>query len=162
MRILKYPDPILNQKAKSVKKIDRSIHQLAKAMLELMYKENGVGLAANQVGKLVRLVVLNLTKNPSDEVILINPRIIKRTGEVEAPEGCLSVPGINMPVCRSAQVVCEATNLEGEKITFNATETLSRAIQHEIDHLNGILFINRLKPELVATLKEELSKKGYK
>lgn len=157
MKVLIYPHPSLRKKAKTVKQIDGNIRQLARQMLDLMYKEGGVGLAATQVGKPIRLIVVNLSKKPSDEIVLINPQINFSQGKIEEVEGCLSLPGISARVTRYQQIMGEAISLEGRQITFDFRDLLSRIIQHEIDHLDGILFIDRLtesaRKEIASQLK---------
>lgn len=151
-----YPDPRLRKKAKLVKEIDASIKDFVRQMFNLMYKQGGVGLAATQVGKLIRLVVINLTKKPSDEIVLINPKIDKKTGEIKDTEGCLSLPGLTAKVRRYRRIVCRAIDLEGKEFSIDTDlyvppkeaedrpSLLARALQHEIDHLDGILFIDYL------------------
>lgn len=169
LRILTYPHPALRKKAKPVNRIDESIRHLARAMLGLMYKENGVGLAATQVGKLVRLIVINTTKKPTDEIILINPRIEKTSGLIQEPEGCLSFPGLSARVSRHKRIICRATDINGKEIFIDTGLTvsddkkpapclLSRVIQHEIDHLDGIVFIDHLSPEDKESLSDALRK----
>lgn len=142
LNIIKAGDKILKQKAEPVGKIDRKIKQLLDDMAQTMYKADGVGLAAPQVGISLRIVVIDA----GDGLIeLINPIIIEKKGLETASEGCLSVPGIWGDVERASEVTVEALNREGKKIRMTGTGLLGRAFQHEIDHLEGILFIDLAK-----------------
>jgi peptide deformylase len=116
-------------------------------MFELMYAANGIGLAANQVALPYRLFVLNLGGEEGgreEELVFLNPEILKRKGSIEGEEGCLSLPGLYAPVKRAAEVVVEAFDLQGNVFEYDLSELASRAVQHEIDHLDGVLFIDRL------------------
>jgi len=163
IKVIKYPHPALRKKAKPIIKIDKSIITLAQQMLDVMYKEGGVGLAAPQVGKSIRMVVINLTKKPSDAIVLINPKIEKKTGKLHESEGCLSVPGVTAEVIRCKGVVCKALNLEDKEIVIDTetadpkvAEVLARVIQHELDHLDGILFIDYLSDSQKEALGKQL------
>lgn len=137
------PDPVLRQKAVRVPEIDKSIIQLVDDMIMTMQKSEGVGLAAPQVGVSLRVITLQM---PDQEPFcIINPEITKRNGEVELMEGCLSVPGYQGEVIRSVSIVAKGLNLKGEKIKIKAGGLLSQAIEHETDHLDGILYIDRLE-----------------
>ena len=144
-------DPILRQKAKRVRTIDDSIQKLIDDMIETMRDAPGVGLAANQVGVLLRVLVMEIPElddreNPQrDLYVLINPQIVKRSGERDLDEGCLSVPGYKAVVRRSVDVTVKGLNREGKQIRIKAKDDLlAEAIEHEIDHLNGILYIDHL------------------
>ena len=141
MRIV--PDPILRQKAKRVRTINASIQRLIADMVETMHDAQGVGLAANQVGVLQRVIVIQL---PEDEEprVFINPKIIRRESEREVEEGCLSIPGYRGLVRRSVKVLAKGLNGKGEEVRVNADELLAQALEHEIDHLDGTLYIDRL------------------
>lgn len=163
IKIIKYPHPVLRKKAKPILKIDKTIAGLAQQMLDAMYKEGGVGLAAPQVGKSIRMIVINLTKKPSDAIVLINPRIEKKTGKIQEAEGCLSLPGLTAEVTRCKGVVCRARNLEDKDIVIDTetiepkvAEVLARVIQHESDHLDGILFIDYLSDSQKKALSRQL------
>ena len=133
-------DAILRKKSKYVNNIDEKILQLLDDMVETMYKENGVGLAAPQVGILRRIIVVDI----GDGLIkLINPEIIEQEGEQEDTEGCLSIPGIIAEVKRPYKVKVKALNEDGENVEIEATGLLARAFCHEVDHLDGILFIDK-------------------
>ena len=137
------PDPLLRAKAKRIRKIDNSIVRLADDMVETMRYHNGVGLAANQVGVLKRVVVLEV---PEDFLrVLINPEIIKKNGEREVEEGCLSVPGYRGLVTRSIWVKARSLSIDGAEIRLKAEGLLAQALEHEIDHLNGIVYVDHLK-----------------
>ena len=135
-------DPVLRQKAKKVSRIDNSIQQLIDDMVETMQQANGVGLAAPQVGVSLRVAVLQM---PDEEpVAIINPEIIKRDGEQEVTEGCLSIPGYFGELKRSASVTVKGQDRQGKAIRIKATGLMAEALEHEIDHLNGTLYIDRL------------------
>ena len=137
------PDPILRQKAKKLGKIPANVKKLVSDMLDTMYDERGVGLAANQIGSLQKVAVIQ-TPEMEEALVLINPEIVKQEGEREIEEGCLSIPGYRGLVKRSVSVRARARGLDGKVIRINADELLAQALEHEIDHLNGILYIDRL------------------
>jgi peptide deformylase len=141
LKILTQEDPVLRQKAKEIAKITKRQRLLAKDMLETMYNANGVGLAAPQIGISDRLVVIDVGEGP---LILFNPQIMLLEGENKDVEGCLSIPGRNEYITRAEKVTVCYHNLEGKKISITGTGLLARALQHEIDHLEGILFIDYL------------------
>lgn len=137
------PDPVLRQKAKRVRSIDRSIQKLIDDMLETMHSASGVGLAAPQVGIPLRVIVIGI---PEQEAIaLINPEIVRRKGERLVNEGCLSVPGYIGEIKRAESVTAKGLSPEGKEIRIKADELLAQALEHEIDHLNGVLYIDRLE-----------------
>lgn len=138
-------DEILRKKSKEVENIDEKIQELVQDMLETMHKYNGVGLAAVQVGVLKRIVVID-TYEPGEQFILINPEIVKTKGEQTVEEGCLSFPNKFGRIIRPAEVTIRALNEKGEKIKLTAKELLAQALCHEIDHLNGELFIDKIIP----------------
>jgi peptide deformylase len=148
LEIKKYPENILKQKALSIESIDGDIQRLIDDMIETMYAARGLGLAANQVGVLKSLCVIDTSireeKNPL--IVLVNPVIIENEGAEEAEEGCLSVPGYITTIKRAAKVAVKGLNREGKPIEIEATGLLARALQHEIDHLNGLLVIDRISP----------------
>ncbi|MGF7057286.1 peptide deformylase [Brassicibacter mesophilus] len=145
IRQLRYEgDPILRKKSRIVNKIDDRIKVLVDDMIDTMYKEEGVGLAAPQVGILKQVVVIDVGDGP---IKLINPEIIEKEGECIDIEGCLSVPGENGNVSRPKRVKVRYTDLNGNEQTIEGTDLLARALCHEIDHLNGILFIDRIIKE---------------
>lgn len=139
-----YPDQILRKKAKPVQKVTQEERKLAYDMIETMRSYNGVGLAALQVGVSKRMIVIEDVENNKAAMVLINPAILKKKGRVSFCEGCLSIPGVHADVTRPSSVVIEAFNLDGEKIKIDAKGIFARIAQHEIDHLDGILFIDRV------------------
>jgi len=159
MKIIVYPDPFLKKKTVSVKAFDKKLQKTVRKMFDMMYKENGVGLAANQIGVPYNIVVINPTKKKADEIIMVNPKITNAGGIVcEEEEGCLSVPGLAAKVKRFTKVSCEFHDLEGKKLKADIEGLLARVAQHEIDHLNGILFIDRLpEGEREVLIKKYLS-----
>ncbi|MEC7881220.1 MAG: peptide deformylase [Chloroflexota bacterium] len=142
--ILTFPNSLLRKRAKPVKEIDSDIMNLIKDMKDTLTEASGVGLAANQVGVLKRVVVI-LNSPESDIIAYINPEITNRNGKRDVPEGCLSFPGYSGIVTRSISVTARYMNESGGKIKITANELLSQALEHEIDHLNGILFLDHLK-----------------
>ena len=137
------PDPVLREKAKKVSSFSPSLQRLIDDMIETMHDNHGVGLAANQVGVLQRVVVIQLPDDPEPRVF-INPEIVRAEGEREVPEGCLSIPGYRGLVKRSERVRAKGLDRNGKPVRVNADELLAQALEHEIDHLNGILYIDRL------------------
>ncbi|MFC2105390.1 peptide deformylase [Candidatus Bipolaricaulota bacterium] len=146
-------DPVLRRKAKPVQVIDDEIHDICQLMVEVMIRENGVGLAAPQIGIPKRIFVLDI----DDEFhILINPELIELSEEVEeTKEGCLSVPGVDAGVARSTRAVVEGLNLNGEHVRLEGEGLVARAIQHEMDHLNGNLFLDQLSTARRQSLIKE-------
>ena len=139
-----YPDNILRKKARSIKKVGKEEQALAYNMIETMRYANGMGLAAPQVGKSERIIVVEDTEERDSALALINPRILKRRGRSTFCEGCLSVPEITSDIVRPEEVTVEGIDLGGRKVTIDAKGVLARVLQHEIDHLDGILFIDRI------------------
>ena len=138
------PDPLLKRKAKRVRTIDASVHKLISDMLETMRSEPGrVGLAAPQIGVSLRVIVIGIPEE--EDVVLINPEIVRKTGERVVNEGCLSVPGYLGEVKRAESVTVKGLNPEGKEIRIKAEEILAQALEHEIDHLNGVLYIDQLE-----------------
>jgi len=136
-------DPVLRQKARKVSRIDSSIQQLIDDMVETMQQTHGVGLAAPQVGVSLRVVVLQM---PSEEpMAIINPEIVKRSGEREVMEGCLSIPGYAGDIKRSVSVTVKGWDRQGKTIRIKATGLMAQALEHELDHLNGVLYIDHLE-----------------
>lgn len=160
VQIIKYPHPTLRHKSKPLRKVDARLKIIVAEMLEKMYEDNGVGLAANQVDLPYRLAVLNIKSDPEaaeEEIVLINPVITKRSGTAEAEEGCLSVPEIWASVRRPEKAEVIAYDLTGKECKYELDGLHARAAQHEIDHLDGVLFIDRLSPTLKLTVKDRLS-----
>ena len=138
------PDPLLRQKARRVRKIDASIQKLVDDMIDTMRNANGVGLAANQVGVLHRVIVIEIPEE-SDVRVLINPELIRRQGERVVEEGCLSIPGYRGELTRSLKVKARALDRYGNPARINAEGLLAQAVEHEVDHINGILYIDHLE-----------------
>ncbi|NJB67963.1 peptide deformylase [Desulfobaculum xiamenense] len=151
--ILAYPDPVLAQKAAEITEVTPELRQLVEDMVETMYEDDGIGLAAPQVGESIRLVVIDITgpKLREDLRVLVNPVITSREGEVESEEGCLSVIGLRAKITRSEKVTVDATDLDGNPVHIDADGLLAICLQHEIDHLDGVLFI-----DYVSRLKRSL------
>lgn len=149
MKVIPYPSPALASSTEEVDpKTDTGLLDLAKRMAQAMYEAAGIGLAATQVGVLKRVIVYDLGDEEPELVALCNPVITDRSEECEtADEGCLSFPGISVPVERHVSVTCEALNLKGDPVTFDAHGLHARLLQHEIDHLDGVLIIDRATPE---------------
>jgi len=144
--ILTLPDPVLRQKAKRVKTIDSSIKKLIANMLETVRADPGrAALAAPQVGVSLRVIVIDIPG--AENVVLINPEIVKRSGERLVTEGCLSVPGYFGEIKRSEQVTAKGRDASGKEIRIKADELLAQALEHEIDHLNGMLYIDHLESQ---------------
>jgi peptide deformylase len=159
-KVVKYGSDVLRKVAQPVEEITDEIRQIAKDMLETMYASDGVGLAAPQVGISKRIIVVDVNPyDPSYEPIaLINPEIVEQEGQADVEEGCLSVPEIRGPVKRSEKITIEALDLDGKKVRIEATDLLARALQHEIDHLNGTLFIDHLSRLRQQLIKKQLRK----
>jgi peptide deformylase len=147
MEILPYPHPALRWKSQPVREINAALRQTVQEMFDLMYAAQGIGLAANQVGIPLRFFILNLSAErdqKDEELVFVNPEIVKRKGTTEGEEGCLSFPGLYGPVKRSEHVVIEAFDLKGQPFEMTLDELAARAVQHESDHLDGVLFIDRM------------------
>lgn len=144
--IVLYPDPFLRTKAAAVSRVDDGIRELVRDMFETMRASEGVGLAAPQVGAGKRVIVLDISPVEKEHppMAIVNPRIVERAGSAERTEGCLSVPGVEGNVVRPEFIVVEGLSELGEAVRIPAGGLLARALQHEIDHLDGILFIDRL------------------
>jgi len=163
--VVKWPDPVLAKRGEDVTVFDAKLKQLVDEMFESMYAAQGIGLAAPQIGLSQRLTVIDCSfkKNPDEKVVLINPEIIERKGKQVEEEGCLSLPEIREKVSRAAWVKVHAQDVEGNPIELEGEELLARAIQHEIDHLDGILFIDRLsrlKRDLAIRKIKKMQKNG--
>lgn len=139
--IVKHPDPLLRERAKEVTKFNANLHKLLDDMAETMYDANGVGLAATQVGILKRVFVIDADEEHG-LIELVNPEIVSMEGEQFGPEGCLSIPGLQGDVKRANKVVIKGQDRHGNPVQYEGTELLARAFQHELDHLNGVLFLD--------------------
>lgn len=142
LEIKEYGEPVLREKSLPVKEITPEILNIIRDMAETMYTASGVGLAAPQVGILKRIIIIDV--NEEGLIVLINPKIVRREGEVVEEEGCLSLPDIYSKVKRSSKVTVKALNENGEPIEITKEGLIARALEHEIDHLEGILFIDRI------------------
>jgi peptide deformylase len=163
--IVKYGDPVLEKPSAAIKKFDAQLEELAEDMFASMYAAQGVGLAAPQIGKGIRLAVIDVTtgKNPEAKIVLANPEIIHAEGEAREEEGCLSVPGFRGYVVRPQFVTVRAQNIKGETFEIRGENLLARAFCHEIDHLNGVLFLQHLsmlKRDLIRRKIKKLRKEG--
>ena len=158
--ILRYPDPRLHTRAAPVLKVDDSIRKLVADMAETMYEAPGIGLAATQVDVHQRVVVIDVSEDNSALLALVNPEIISRSGEQVCEEGCLSVPGIYDKVTRAEQVRVRALNQKGETFELDAEGLLAVCIQHELDHLDGKVFVEYLSKLKQTRIKGKLAKKA--
>jgi peptide deformylase len=160
LTILRYPDPRLNKVAKPVAHVDDRLRQLVIDMFETMYKSRGIGLAATQVDVHERLIVIDVSEDKSDQLVLINPAIIAHSEErVVSDEGCLSVPSIYDKVERYATVRVRATDREGQTYEFDAEGLLAVCVQHEMDHLMGKVFVEYLSPLKRNRIRSKLVKR---
>ncbi len=177
LEILKFPDPRLRKKGVKVKEITPELKQFAKDLLETMYASKGIGLAAAQVNRQVRVVALDtrpreegrykvedmteMEQKVEQPMVLFNPEIVAKNGKTTYDEGCLSVPTYFETVTRYDVITVEALDVDGNKVTFTTDGLLAICIQHEIDHLDGKLFIDRLSPIKSARIKSKIKKFGY-
>ena len=159
LQIVKYPHPALRYRSRPVTQIDADLRAAVQEMFGLMYDARGVGLAANQVALPYRFFILNVTAEPvqkDKELVFINPVIVKRHSSIEDDEGCLSLPGLYSKVRRARKIKVQAYNMEGELVEYEVEDLLSRAIQHEADHLDGKLFIDYLDSLALHPMKDKL------
>jgi len=157
--ILKYPDKRLRIIAKPVVSVDEPIKKQVKDMFETMYEAEGIGLAATQVNFHQRIIVIDISDQCNEPICLINPEVIEKTGEIQCEEGCLSVPEYYENVIRANDIKVQALNQHGESFEIEASEMLAVCIQHEIDHLDGILFVDYLSKLKQKRLKTKTEKK---
>jgi peptide deformylase len=160
LQIIQYPHPTLRHLSKPLKRVDQELHAIVREMFELMYAAKGIGLAANQVDLPYRLFIINLASDPGamdQEFVFLNPVLTSRKGNAEGEEGCLSLPGVYADVKRSERVVLNAYDLGGREMTMELDGLFAKAVQHELDHLDGILFIDRLGPTAGITVKDALA-----
>ena len=162
LNILKYPDKRLRTIAKPVVSVDETIKQQVKDMFETMYEAPGIGLAATQVNFHQRIIVIDISDQCNEPICLINPEVIEKSGEIQWEEGCLSVPDYYENVIRANDIKVQALNQKGETFELEASEMLSVCIQHEIDHLDGILFVDHLSKLKQKRLKKKTEKKVTK
>ncbi len=164
MNLVYYPDPLLKKIAQPIEKIDARLEEFVDEMFQAMFKYKGCGLAAPQIGVSKRVLVYNHTDKMEDCIVLINPKILAQEGNDLGTEGCLSFPEIVGEVSRFHWIKVETLTLQGELKTFEAEDFHARVIQHEIDHLNGVLFTEKMEPQDVTLAQPELKKlqKHYK
>ena len=174
LEIVKYGHPVLGETGRRVERVTPDIRQLAADMIETMHAANGVGLAAQQIGRAILLTVIDVSSSelPSElfsggkrqdlaarmPLVLVNPQLSNPQGEQIGSEGCLSVPEITADIRRAARVTVQAQDLDGHRLTFDCTGLLARAAQHEMDHLNGMLFIKRMDAATRASLAGKLKR----
>ena len=158
LEILHFPDPRLRRKARPVEVVDDALRKTAEDMFDIMYAAPGIGLAATQVNILQQLAVIDVSENRNDQLCLINPKIVERDGEEEMREGCLSVPDVFASVKRAEKITVEFLDFDGQTIRREAEGLLAVCIQHEIDHLQGRLFIDYLSPLKRERLKKKVLK----
>jgi peptide deformylase len=163
--VVKYPDPVLAKKGEPVTEFNDELAQFVEEMFDSMYAAQGIGLAAPQiaVSKQITVIDISFNERPEDKIVLINPVIMEREGSLHEEEGCLSLPDINERVRRSGWVKVRAQNVKGEFFEVEGEDLLARALQHEIDHLHGVLFIDhlsRLKRDLVLRRIRKLIRNG--
>ncbi len=159
LEIVKYPHPALRYESRPIEEIDDALRSTVRAMFDLMYEAQGIGLAANQVALPFRFFILNLTADPEQkdqELVFINPEIVKRHSSTEGEEGCLSLPGLYAKVRRAKRIRVQAYDLEGNPIEHDIDDLFSRAVQHEIDHLHGRLFIDHLDSPALRASEEKI------
>jgi peptide deformylase len=160
--IVKYGEPVLHAASAPVAAIDAGIRELVRDMVDTMYAAPGIGLAAPQVGVAQRVIVIDLSvgREPGQLITLVNPEFLEREGDQRHEEGCLSIPGYGGSPVRPARVRVRGLDLEGQERVYTATDLLARAFCHEIDHIDGLLFVDRLSPLKRDLLKRKLKKRA--
>lgn len=159
MRIIEYPHPTLRHESKPLKRVDAELIEIVREMFVLMYANKGIGLAANQVDLPYRLFIVNLTgdaEQPDQQHVFLNPVLSGRKGSKEDEEGCLSIPGLYGQVKRPEKITLNAFTLQGEEIAAELSGMFARVVQHEVDHLDGVLFIDKLSPTASIAARESL------
>lgn len=158
LEIVQYPHPTLRHKSKPINRVDRELKEIVNEMFKLMYEAKGIGLAANQVDLPIQLFIINLKSDPNEgeELVFINPVVTSPKGSDEAEEGCLSIVGVNANVARPEQIHISAYDLAGNEINETVNGLLAKAIQHETDHLEGVLFIDRISESSKKQIGGEL------
>ena len=159
LKVRKYGDPVLRRRAAEITEVTPELRKTIADMVETMYDEAGIGLAAPQVGVSLRLMVLGHDARREPQALL-NPAIVDRGGQVTAEEGCLSIPGVFAQVTRAEWVDVEATDVDGQPVKIHGKGLLARVLQHEIDHLDGVLFIDHLDPVTRDRIKRRIKKEG--
>ena len=160
VEIIKYPHPTLRHKSKPIKRVDAELRRMIAEMFDLMYAADGIGLAGNQVDLPLRIFVVNAQGREDEEAeerVFINPVLERPKGSDEAEEGCLSLPALYAPVKRPKSVVCTSYNIKGEQVTEELDGLLARVVQHETDHLDGVLFIDRLSETAKVEVRDALA-----
>ncbi len=160
LEILHFPDPRLRQRALPVSEVDERIRRHLDDMLETMYQAPGIGLAATQVAIPLRILVVDISEEKNQPLFLVNPEILERGGEETREEGCLSVPGCYENVTRAAEIRVQALDRQGEPLSFTADGLLAVCIQHELDHLDGKLFVDYLSPLKRQRIRKRLEKES--
>jgi peptide deformylase len=160
LNILHFPDPRLRKPAIPVDTVDEGVRKLVDDMLETMYSAPGIGLAANQINVQKRVIVIDISEDKNQPLVLINPSILERQGEEEMEEGCLSVPGFYETVRRAERIRVSALGRDGEPFEIETGRLLAVCIQHEIDHLDGKLFVDYLSPLKRTRIRKKLEKQG--
>lgn len=158
LQVLTFPDDRLRTVAKPVAEVTPEIQKIVDDMLETMYDEEGIGLAATQVDIHQRIVVIDISEDRNEPMVLINPEILEKRGEDGIEEGCLSVPGARALVPRAAEVTVKALDRDGKEFTFDADDLLAICVQHELDHLAGKLFVDYLSPLKRKRIQDKLAK----
>ena len=161
LSVRRYGDPVLRRRAEPVGEVTPAIRTMIADMVDTMYDEVGIGLAAPQVGIPLRLIVIG-DEDGREVRVLVNPVIAEQGGQATAEEGCLSLPGIYAPVTRAEWVQLQARDADGAPVAFKARGLRARVLQHEIDHLDGILFIDRLDPMARDRIKRKIKKEGLR
>lgn len=157
LKIVRYGNPVLRKKAKPIRKVTPEMRGLVERMTETMRENNGIGLAASQIGESIALAVVDLGEGAT---VIINPQIVEREGEQVGLEGCLSLPGLHGDVRRAERIKIKARNRQGKPITIEAEGLVARVLQHEIDHLNGVVFVDRVDPETLHWVLDEVDEEG--
>ena len=160
LNVLHFPDPLLRTKAENVEQVDDTVRKLVDDMLETMYEAPGIGLAATQVNVHKRVIVVDVSEERDQPLALINPEILAADGEEESEEGCLSVPGVFDRVSRAERIRVRALDREGEPFEADYDGILAVCIQHEIDHLNGVLFVDHLSGLKRQRIRKKLEKQA--
>lgn len=158
LEVLTFPDERLRKIAKPVASVTPEIQQICDDMLETMYAEEGIGLAATQVDIHQRIIVIDISEERNQPMVLINPEMIKKTGDCSIEEGCLSIPGARAFVPRAAEITIKALDRDGKEFQFDADDLLAICVQHELDHLEGKLFVDYLSPLKRQRIKQKLEK----
>jgi peptide deformylase len=158
VKLIHYPDSVLKKRCRPVREVTGDLARRAEEMLEFMYESQGLGLAAPQVGWSERVVTLDVEGEREGRRIYLNPLIVEREGNLEHEEGCLSLPGVQLEVPRSEKVRVVAYTLDGERVEMEAEGLVACAWQHELDHLNGLLIIDRVQPTALMDVRDQLKK----